>query len=319
MNIVNLRINKYIELNSSFKKKMIFNFGHEAGFYSEFNNMILAIIYCLQNKIEFRIYSKYAKYCTKKGWEDFFLPFCDEPKNIFHKYFNRRRPIEKNNIMVFALKRVITSIFKLIFPNTYLGNEFWDEFHNRNMENMKFTFPQLGICGEDLQTTAMIIINIIYRFNSETLSEINNLINTINLPDKYVGFHIRRGDKYLEYQEIENDLYILKSKQICEAIKNAFVLTDDYGVIEELKFKFRDWNFYTLTNSNEKGYEYFSTINKSANERRTDMIKLFASMEILRKSNYFIGTYSSNPGMFMGMCMDKGNAIGVDLDKWQIW
>ena len=52
---------------------------------------------------------------------------------------------------------------------------------------------------------------------------------------------------------------------------------------------------------------------------RKDMIKLFASMEILRKSNYFVGTYSANPGMFLGMCMEKDKTFGVDLDKWQIW
>ena len=139
------------------------------------------------------------------------------------------------------------------------------------------------------------------------------------MPDQYVGFHIRRGDKILETNEFPNSLYIRKSIKICNSNRSAFVLTDDYNVIKELKEMFSDWNFYTLTNPNEKGYEFSEYISKPVDDRRRDMIKLFASMEILRKSNFFIGTYSSNPGMFLGMCMEKEKTFGVDLVKWQIW
>lgn len=312
-------INNYKKLNSSFNKKLIFNFGYEAGFYSELNNMILAIIYCLENQIEFKIYSKDAKFSTKEGWNDFFLPFCDESINIFHKYFNKRRHLDIENMKNSIFKRIMISMFKFISPNTYLTSDFWQEFHSRKMEEKRYTFPTLGVINEDLQTTSKAIINIVYRFNLKTETQIKNLIDSINLPDQYVGFHIRRGDKILESNEFPNHLYIRKSIQICDAYRNAFVLTDDYSVIKELKDTFNDWNLYTLTNPKEKGYEFSKYISKPVDDIRIDMIKLFASMEILRKSNYFVGTYSANPGMFLGMCMEKGKTFGVDLDKWQIW
>ena len=47
------------------------------------------------------------------------------------------------------------------------------------------------------------------------------------------------------------------------------------------------------------------------------MVKMFSSMEILKNSALFVGTFSSNPGMFLGMCMDQ--AYGVDYDHWLLW
>ena len=41
-----LTFERYQALNRTFRKELIFHLGSDAGFYSEFNNMILAII-CL--------------------------------------------------------------------------------------------------------------------------------------------------------------------------------------------------------------------------------------------------------------------------------
>lgn len=46
-----LTFERYQALNRTFRKELIFHLGSDAGFYSEFNNMILAIIYCLQYHI----------------------------------------------------------------------------------------------------------------------------------------------------------------------------------------------------------------------------------------------------------------------------
>lgn len=63
------------------KDKLIFHLGHSAGFYSEFNNMVLAILYCKQHSIDFRLYSADANFGIRKGWRDYFLPFCAEKKS----------------------------------------------------------------------------------------------------------------------------------------------------------------------------------------------------------------------------------------------
>ena len=57
-----LTFERYQALNRTFRKELIFHLGSDAGFYSEFNNMILAIIYCLQYHIKFSMYSLDANF-----------------------------------------------------------------------------------------------------------------------------------------------------------------------------------------------------------------------------------------------------------------
>lgn len=56
---------RYRLLNSSFKKTMIYHIGIDAGFFTEYTYMLHAILYCLQHKIQFKLYSDDANF----GWE----------------------------------------------------------------------------------------------------------------------------------------------------------------------------------------------------------------------------------------------------------
>ena len=47
-----LTFERYQALNRTFRKELIFHLGSDAGFYSEFNNMILAIIYCAEFNLQ---------------------------------------------------------------------------------------------------------------------------------------------------------------------------------------------------------------------------------------------------------------------------
>ncbi len=45
-------------------------------------------------------------------------------------------------------------------------------------------------------------------------------------------------------------------------------------------------------------------------------IKLFSSIEIIRKSELFIGTYTTNVGLFLGMIMPYHKVISVQKKEW---
>lgn len=69
---------KYNKINESYNEVCIY-LGIGTGFFSEFNNLILAILYCLVNKIKFKLYLVNAKgFPNNKGFEEFFMPFCKE-------------------------------------------------------------------------------------------------------------------------------------------------------------------------------------------------------------------------------------------------
>ena len=65
----------YHRVNDRSSPRFVYHLGGDSGFFSEYNNMILAILYCLDKKIRFSIYSKDANFKYKEGWNDYFSPF----------------------------------------------------------------------------------------------------------------------------------------------------------------------------------------------------------------------------------------------------
>ncbi|GHT52321.1 hypothetical protein AGMMS49982_12230 [Bacteroidia bacterium] len=308
---------EYTKLNNSFTKgKLIFHLGTNAGFFSEYNNMILAMLYCLEHKIRFVLYSRDANFGYQKGWTDYFLPFCEEEEeNSFHPKYNVRR---KRSIFKMLMQKINPHVFvyHLFNKNTWLTLELWEKFRNRQCEQTHYVIPELGIDG-GLQDACRVLINMTWCYNASTARTIQDLIAPLQLPEHYIGFHIRSGDKYKEVKLLDVADYI-KNIPPDYPVKNAFVLTDNYLIAEELQNQLQDWQIYTLCGTEERGYFYKDFEQRDAKFIRQSHEKLFASIDILSKSDKFIGTFSSNPGMFLGMRMDKNQSLSVDWNKWRI-
>jgi hypothetical protein len=329
---------EYEALNRSFKTRLVFSLGTNEGFFSEYNNMILAMLYCLENKICFSLYTKTANFKVKDGWTDYFLPFCDEESNTHHGRFNYRMPYVrntktnnktydyyfnkfvnpfKNSFDPFRARMRRLIYFRNSTPFNFYTYNLWNEFRSQEMMSKYFRIPELGIEG-DLQTACAQLINYTWNYNSSTKQKVGKLIQSMNLPNEYIGIHIRRGDKQLEYYLFDIEEYIKKAESLSR-LRHAFILTDDYRVITELRSRFIDWQFYTLCRPEETGYNNKEFSTKSLEYRQENLIKLFSSMDILYKSNLFIGTFSSNPGMYLGMRRPKESCIGIDFPDWRIW
>lgn len=285
------------------KQKLIFHIGHSAGFYSEFNNMVLAILYCHRHNIEFGIYSKDANFGYENGWNDFFLPFCKETKWNGHHYINKRYDNPKG-----GKRKLLMDIYKFIHPHTYLTPDLWNDFRH---------IDQTEMATKEVRDASKPIVDQIYRFNKHTQVEIDRLMKRINIDGPYIGFHIRGGDKTSEHCILEIERYISKA-EFLTSIRTAFVYTDDYDFIIDLKKHYPEWKFFTLTPETDHGYFHDSFVKMDSKLKTTKSINMFASMEYLKNAELTFCTFSSNPGMFLGMCMgDK--AIGVDFDSWKIW
>lgn len=327
---------RYQTLNNTFKKKLVFHLGVDAGFFSEFNNMILAMLYCLENKISFRLYSATANFGIDKGWTDYFDPFCEEDTNKNHKRFNFRMPISErkpyNKIDDSFLNKTFNSlkqsfdplsdkVIRLLYfreskPFDYFTYNLWNKIRSIEKDHF-FDLSVLDIKG-DTQEAASKLIKMIWRFNLKTLQRITNLISSIGLPQEYIGFHIRNGDKGSEFTLLKPLTYFKKAESITD-IRVAFILTDDYRTMNELHEELPNWKFFTLCEKDERGYSNRVFNEKSKEYKDKNLIKLFASIEVLNNSYFFIGTFSSNPGMFLGMRRPKNKCIGMDYDSWVIW
>lgn len=300
-------IDNFDKLNKSFKHSIVFRIGREAGFFSEYNNMLLAILYCIDNSIKFKLYSKHANFCFKFGWRDYFLPFCEESNFIFHKKYNYRSGNSRiSDFYARAMK---------VLPLPYLTQHTWAEVRNHRVPKNNYNnfFPNNLTLRERLNC----LHKMIWRYNTETDCFIRNTIQSIEYTQPYIGLHVRGGDKVIEHQVYEIDKYIMMAENL-STLKRAFVLTDDYNIYEQLKQQYPLWEFKTLCLPEHKGYFLKNAIKSSKEVIRRDHLRLFASIDILEKSKFFIGTFSSNPGMHLGI-RKMGNCYGIDSKSWNIW
>jgi hypothetical protein len=305
------QIDRYRRLNEQCDRKLYFHLGVNAGFFSEFNNMLLAILYCLDEGIQFVLYSADANFRTDKGWQDFFEPFCPETDDEFHGSNNYRwlkiyHPVRKAKLFFQKRRRGLD----------LLTHDVWRKFKNYRFAAKRFVIPELGINGDVLEATR-ILHSVVWRFNAKTRQAVEARKTAIELPARYLGLHVRGGDKVMEHELFDEDRYIEKAKELSD-LRDAFVLTDDYSVFERLTKRYPEWRFRTTCSPSERGYFHEEYSMLDAKARAARLIGLFAAMDILAGAELFVGTFSSNPGMNMGMRMPEGRAHGIDYDSWRI-
>ena len=181
-----------------------------------------------------------------------------------------------------------------------------------------YDFPELNIHG-DFRNACGAFLNMTWHYNEAVKSEIEKIIQKLNLPLVYLSMHIRGGDKVFEHQLFSIDTYFKKLEEsnllVCN---NIFLLTDDYNIYKECKIKYPNYSFWTLCEEKDSGYNNSLFVKQDPIEKRRKLIRLFAAMDIMASSLCFIGTYTANPGLFLGMRIPK-KTICVDSDKWKIW
>lgn len=304
----------YTQLNNSFKREYIFHVGAEAGLYSEINNMIFAVLYCLKYGYKFKLYSRDANFGFSKGWDDYFLPFCEETKLSWHHHFNKRTVpplISKEN----RIEKILYKSYRKFFKKTCLTFDLWNEFLSYKFNDEHFDIPELGING-NLNSACNTMLKSIYRFKPEIQNAIDNYRKEIGLPAEYVSFQIRRGDKNIEkeYIPVENFFeYIIANYNT----KNLFILADDYTSIIEASEKYPQYNIFTLAVPDDGGYIHAEFIKLSNISKKEKIVRLLASIEIMREAQNILGAFVANTELFLGMAEPK-KMVWLDGQEWGI-
>lgn len=315
-------LSQYTKLNNSFKRKLVFRLGVEAGYFSEFNNMVLAMLYCLKHHIKFEFYSDYTKYGFRDAWTDFFRPFGAENQHYINRYYSTRPDVLHDSREPALKKRLkykwIVGAYKTLFNVTYLTQDVWQFHRDRAFADTLFELPELGLPHASVLDVTQPLIAAIWRYNDQSAPLVAELIATAGLPAEYISIHVRAGDKFMEAGVFDFSEYMRPAEELGD-IRHAFILTDDYTVMEQLRAQYPAWQFYTLCQVDERGYFHYEFLKQSPEYKFQAHLKLFASMDICAASARFIGTYSSNPGMFMGMRIGEERCYCLDYPRWLIW
>ncbi|MFI3283175.1 MAG: hypothetical protein SNG10_06640 [Rikenellaceae bacterium] len=302
-------------------KKLVYRVGCSAGFFSEYNNMLLAYHYCLVNDIEFILDSEKANFASSEsggGWCDFFEPFCEEYRSKHLHFFNRRQRPKGTRGFFKGLTRWLP--FKLYTYKMGIDYYTYDLFAKIRAQSLDeiYEIPQLGIKGRLLENCRA-LHKLVWRYNAETQREVDAYTERIKFDGGYVGFHVRWGDKHIEADLLGVEKYVEAAQRKEPNTKNYFIFTDDYTAVEQLRADHPDWHIETLCGESERGYIHSQFTHMDKNFKRQAQIKLFASVDIIERADLFVGTYSSNPGMNIGIRMEKDKIVSLDVEKWCIW
>lgn len=250
----------YQKVNEKFESVLVFHVGESAGFFSEYNCMILVMLYCLQHKIQFKLYSRDANFGYEKGWTDFFESFCKEEDSRWHHWINMRPTgawltiLKKKdfNLFKWKLKKSICNLvakgWKFCHPNVYLTQDVWNQALLIDQRFCKYDIPELNIKG-DISQACKVLVEITWGYREDINEKLHDYIRNLQLNNDFISCQIRAGDKYVEYDLLSINIYIEYLKKYPD-IKNIFVLTDDYSVIMQLETAFPQWNWYTLCGDN---------------------------------------------------------------------
>ena len=305
--MINLYREKYKTLNNSFiKPELIYPLSNR-GFFSELNNLVLAVLYCLDNKVNLKLHSR--NWVSGK-WEDYFNPLFEEYKGII--------PIPENVYVEKRFDFLYILYHKHLKQRKLLKNDIWSNMRSKAFIEKHFYYPELGIDGDIFEAKRQ-LFNIILYYNKETSKEVFSLLETdLEFIKKSCGIHVRRGDKVngnsKEAELFNIESYINKTLEFAPEIKDFTICTDDNEVLENFKTKYPKLNYLSFCPPTRLGYfqkQYNRT--KDTVEKRKEVINILKDAHLLTNSKLFVGTYSSNISRFVVLMRNNKNCHSLDI------
>jgi hypothetical protein len=212
-------------------------------------------------------------------------------------------------------KFFISSLYKTVTGNL-LTDDLFDFCRTFWFSSEKFYIPELCIDGE-LKTAFKQLSLIAYSFNESYGELIKAERAKLSLTGNFVSIHLRGGDKITERALYKPEDYI-KVLKIHSEIKDVFILSDDFSLYAQLVENYPELNFWTLTRPEENGYNHNLFLKRDWPQVQLELVKVFSSIHVMLESDLFIGTYSSNPGMFLGANLSNDKMVGLDSGNWII-
>jgi len=313
----------YQQFNKRAKVNCIFHLGVRSGFFSEYNNMVWAMLYCLRCGMGFSLATRDANFAFDKGWRDYFLPFCAERQSwLHHRWLHPRFP--KPGTWKYDFQdKVLGDIIRKLEKTDALTHDIWNGMRSQKTDG------EIEVLGFDKDRQECLsyrgtfrelstrLVEMTWRFNPETQKILNERRAALKLPARYIGLHIRGGDKTKESALHDVSAYVEKARAVSE-LRDVFVMSDDFRNVELLRKNYPDFRFYTMTPENAEGYRHRAYARRGKAARREHYYELFASIETMRGAEAVVCTFTSNIGIFFGMAMPAKRCWSLDGD-WRVW
>lgn len=303
-----LDVMSYRRVNEAFRRRMVCRIGVDCGLFVEINYMVNAMLYCLARRVRFQLYSDDANFGTGGGWTEYFLPFCEEVHESFHRQYNFHCPPSWRRVLrlcrrqkaigpiMWKLKSIQkTAMGRLMGFLTYkeyvlLGQDVSDYPDNH------YCIPELGIDADYTEVYGL-LARMVFRFNPSIQRQATLVRVRLSIPDLYDGIHIRGGDKVMETGLICSQRIMQRLDP--EAGSCVFILTDDYRQFQKLQTDYPLLRLVTLCQAGETGYRHQEFCKLPPQKRKESIVRLLISVDLLLHCRSFVGSITTGPSVFV--------------------
>lgn len=215
-----------------------------------------------------------------------------------------------------------------------------EKFNKKNLQETIFRSRKqidsiLEKTGTDyMESISVLAKNVWDNMTSWARKDVDSVIysNRVFEESKYIGLHIRRGDKLIKEALLtETKVYLeeavsyLKNKNVhVSEIKGIWLASDDPTVLYEVQYLSAEY----FPDIKIENIEYISA--KNTDEVKTQafeqsykpFINLLSDFERLSKAFVFVGTYSSNIGRFVTVLRESfgfSRDSSISVDNPPVW
>lgn len=293
MHIKDIRKNDTVIIDDLNKKLFIYRITSR-GLFSELNNLLIAIQYCQNNNYDIKIELDDRDGLNGKLYFQY----------GFDKYFK--------------IDNIETYDKHYSYKTIHICGGFGKHTKDITLENF------LKIRRLHLSFNNVVDLCKKLQYTDYILNKIKKNIEKINLPDEYVFFHIRRGDKLRnEAKKIDFEEFFKKHIDSRSSyIKNIFIASDDYSVIEEAEKyliinNMLNYKLYHNTSNKSKGHNTHYNVIYKLYFDEDYFINLMTDIEIGKRSKIAYCTYTSNIGRYLAVSRGElKNIISLDIENW---
>lgn len=280
------------------------------GFCSELNLLLLAILYCKEEGLDFALASRRWNSAYNVGWTDYFEPFCDEADSAIYLLDNI---LTKNTLLRKKLHSIQRAVFRRKLSKEVIINaDIWDRIWTHTFAERDFAcFGERVNCFDACRK----VLSEIWRFNTGTKLHISKLIQAAHPgSQQYFTIHVRRGDKIEEAEYASIGKYMQIAQQT-GSLSNHYrhVMSDDYSVIEQIRKDFSELNIITLCNESSRGHAQKVFNRENAAARNINTVTFLAELTMAAQAEFFVGTYTSNVARFVALLRGRETTHSVDI------
>lgn len=295
----------YRTLNKSFAQRYVVRFGRGVGFGAEFVGLVKIMFSCLNGGIGINLEATGdAKgIAVERGWTDYFDPLFPEVSGVLLPLLNRPQfPLQG----AFPLVRTLASwALRATSPGRFFM-----------FDGIRTLPPQLRVdelaIDLDYWAACQLLASIAWSPKLPVAQQIELRIASLGLPRDYIALHVRRGDKTAESSYTPLKSYVAAVERLGRNSPAVYVATDDSSVLEELRSLIgRRLEVVSLASASAKGH-YEGAFNSLSPSQRRDRVELLlVELEILARSDFFIGSSPSN--VFYLTRMRRANERLIDV------